>query len=625
MGNICKYSNIEESELDLELVSDYSKNEFQEIKEFRKEIVIMNIFERKKIAIKEYENFIKNKNCEDKNEIISREERTKKEYIKIKCLVLIDNTNKDIIKLYLNFIKKNDIFIKENKLDTYEKEINKYKVIFTIEEMKQIEPGIKTKSQKTIFLDYLQYLSSIDLNNNNVLQIKENAKMELKKLFLFNTPIEFDNMELYYYKCYYNLLLKISNRNDKKILKYLKDRKNVIKYILRNNLYNNPQITSNEDKMNLLFLFLLKELISDKYKEKELVNFNRLTQKIPVTKNDFEKLFKEDKQNKLKKIDDALYVVHKYSTENYRIKMKMPLENICLKNLKYFIDEVKMENYFNLDTLLINNEISEYIEDIKTFFINIIDSKVFHQAIKEIFPDYSKYLNSNKNADLKYYINKRIKFYPIQNYIASRITDKLSCFTYIKSINFYFELINMKDRRSRDAFIVSHILIYLFHEVYDAIESIMFFKGKNKKLFFSLINEENEVNEEKEELNFEKIMFGKNKIELNILECLYILNEDNYKQTVRDFRKNFKKIMQIEYISHGNTDFIKIKNEKFKKFYDDSTEEIQNIKHKLMYSTTIENMGNSDSEDNYEEYQPNKCHLLGGNNHHVIYMYKKNN
>ena len=225
MGNICKYSNIEESELDLELVSDYSKNEFQEIKEFRKEIVIMNIFERKKIAIKEYENFIKNKNCEDKNEIILREERTKKEYIKIKCLVLIDNTNKDIIKLYLNFIKKNDIFIKENKLDTYEKEINKYKVIFTIEEMKQIEPGIKTKSQKTIFLDYLQYLSSIDLNNNNVLQIKENAKMELKKLFLFNTPIEFDNMELYYYKCYYNLLLKISNRNDKKILKYLKDGK----------------------------------------------------------------------------------------------------------------------------------------------------------------------------------------------------------------------------------------------------------------------------------------------------------------------------------------------------------------------------------------------------------------
>ena len=167
--------------------------------------------------------------------------------------------------------------------------------------MKQIEPGIKTKSQKTIFLDYLQYLSSIDLNNNNVLQIKENAKMELKKLFLFNTPIEFDNIELYYYKCYYNLLLKISIRNDKKILKYLKDRKNVIKYILRNNLYNNPQITSNEDKMNLLFLFLLKELISDKYKEKELVNFNRLTQKIPVTKNDFEKLFKGDKQNKLKK------------------------------------------------------------------------------------------------------------------------------------------------------------------------------------------------------------------------------------------------------------------------------------------------------------------------------------
>ena len=52
----------------------------------------------------------------------------------------------------------------------------------------------------------------------------------------------------------------------------------------------NNSILSNEDKMNLLYLYLLNEYIPEKYDEKDLINFNRLIQHIPVTKKeDFNK------------------------------------------------------------------------------------------------------------------------------------------------------------------------------------------------------------------------------------------------------------------------------------------------------------------------------------------------
>ena len=66
-------------------------------------------------------------------------------------LIIIDNTNKDIIKLYLIFIKKHSDFLTKNKLKPYKQEIMKYKIIFTADEMKEIEPNIKIKSQKHFF------------------------------------------------------------------------------------------------------------------------------------------------------------------------------------------------------------------------------------------------------------------------------------------------------------------------------------------------------------------------------------------------------------------------------------------------------------------------------------------
>ena len=301
---------------------DYHKNEFEEIKEFRKELLKMNIFKRKKIAKIQYNNYIQNK--DNKKYIINDENVYKKieiksQYIKIFCLLLIDNTNKDVVKLYLNFIKKIPIFIKENNLRPYDIEVKKYSVIFSVDEMNKIEKNIKNKNQKDIFLDFLNYINNIDFDNDsNLSQFQMLVEKELKSLFLFNTPIEFDDKELYYYKCYFNLLQEIEYSFSKNLDKknYIKNRQKVMKYILEKDLYNNEYITSNQDKMNLLFLYLLYEDFSECNNENESINLNRLIQTKLIEVKDFININGRNKINELLEINNNYYIFHKFNLKD---------------------------------------------------------------------------------------------------------------------------------------------------------------------------------------------------------------------------------------------------------------------------------------------------------------------
>ena len=128
MGNMCKQSDMEDLEIKTES-SVETYNEFKEIKDLRKEISKMNIFNRKKIAEEEYKKYLTNKNIIADDSIIIEEDIIKSEYIKIFYFVLIDNTNQKIVKTYLKFIKKYHNFIKKHNLKPYEKELKKYKVI----------------------------------------------------------------------------------------------------------------------------------------------------------------------------------------------------------------------------------------------------------------------------------------------------------------------------------------------------------------------------------------------------------------------------------------------------------------------------------------------------------------
>ena len=670
MGNTCKSSEIENLEITTEsrkeslAESNDDSKEFEEIKEIRKQVAMMNVFKRKDIAKEEYLIYKKQNGKNDKIKYIDKEQ-IKNKYIKIMRLLLIDNTNKDIVKEYLNFIKNYPDFIKENGLNSYEKEINKYKKIFTVKEMEEIDRAIKNKSQKTIFLDFLNFISSKTENNNISAKckfIKDLSNKRFKDLFLFNTPIEFDNEELLYYKYYYDILFEISQQDDDEIEYFLNGRKKVIEYIIKHDLYNNGQIISNEDKMNLLFIYLTKEKFKISFKEGDSINFNRLMQKKPVTKEDFEEIEKKDentlflnegksyKLNELikrekdsddlkEKCDKKQNYIVKRSLKRLNINneavekniniLEIPLQNVCIQNLvnRKLLNKKNLIYFYTLDELMINNEISPYIKDIKNFLLKIIDSNVYQQAVKKLFPEYYQSLNSNENENIKQFIKERIKFYPFQDLDLSGITDKLSCYSFIPTINFevedkeYFRI----EDKNMDTYKIGLTIDNSLHEINHANQMIIFFKGNNKDLINSPKRNNIKENENISEggISLEYLLFGRIIRKMNLFECLYVMNEKNYEQDLDQFRNNFINIVDLVKKSKENTEYIKIENGIFKRFYDNSISEIKDIIDLL--STKDSTKDNFDislprmfigkynkSQENEKDIHQKKCMLYGG-------------
>ena len=343
-------------------------------------------------------------------------------------------------------------------------------------------------------------------------------------------------------------------------------------------------------------------------------------QPTPVTKEDFNKFNEENIENELVIYNGKTCVEHLYDSYKIR-KVLIPLEKICLKNLDN--SNIKLqsneEHYYNVDSLLVENEINPYINDIKSFLIKLINTNTFQQALKELFPEYITCLNSNNNFDLKKYINERIKFYPFQDLNLSGITDKLSCYSYIKSIDLKINENNlMIQKKNEDIFKVGLTIVNIFHEEYNAIRSIIFFKGNKNLLFNPKTKVGKNIESNESQFYIEDLLFGRNITSINLLECLYILNENNYEQDIEKFRDNFKNIRKIVKDTKGNTDFIKIKNGIFKHFYDNCLEEIKeiikNLDKTINYFIPMMYIGNNNNtlEDDNNYIQPKKCCLMGG-------------
>ena len=145
---------------------------------------------------------------------------------------------------------------------TYNEEIKKYKLLFTIDEKKKIAPGIKEKSEKEKFILFLEKLSLIKDDNGIKIFYNEIDKIS-KSVEYFNYPIEFSNKELFYYKLYVLLLMGIKNVKDNNLYsndnkkKYILNRIGIAKLVLNEKIFENEKIINSEDKMNILIILIL--------------------------------------------------------------------------------------------------------------------------------------------------------------------------------------------------------------------------------------------------------------------------------------------------------------------------------------------------------------------------------
>ena len=175
------------------------------------------------------------------------------------------------------------------------------------------------------------------------------------------------------------------------------------------------------------------------------------------------------------------------------------------------------------------------MEKIKLLLKSIVESKAYKEAIIKLFPEYYEFLLSNNVEELKDCIDDRLKFYPYENLGNSGLTDKFSCYSYVPI--FYFIVAQNK---LFNILRIGAVIENSLHELNHMNQDILYFKGNDKKLFYSP-KREHIAGEDGGE-NLEVLLFGRKVSYIRILECLYILNEQNYNQSLNDFRANFKKL-----------------------------------------------------------------------------------
>ena len=188
--------------------------------------------------------------------------------------------------------------------------------------------------------------------------------------------------------------------------------------------------------MNILMILVLLDSLHD---NNESINFNRILQDKGVKFLELESFVKNNNIGNLYSLDNE----NKILIENLFGKgysLSTSLNAICLKNLLNKKINIHLSPYIynNLDSLLMNNDLSKYIKDIKNFLIRIVNSNFYNEAIKILFKDKSKYLIEKNITDIEYFINNRIKFYPFQILNRSGFTDKFSCYSFIPTISYSY-------------------------------------------------------------------------------------------------------------------------------------------------------------------------------------------
>ena len=130
----------------------------------------------------------------------------KQQYIFLLELLINDNTNKDLLKPYLNLIKDKGEELQSifgDNFVEFKDEFNLFSKVFT-REKNLLYFKSNVKSQKDEFNMFLKTISDLEINKNDDIKMFENYLKGYDKYFenvcYFNMPIDISNEELFYYR-----------------------------------------------------------------------------------------------------------------------------------------------------------------------------------------------------------------------------------------------------------------------------------------------------------------------------------------------------------------------------------------------------------------------------------------
>ena len=482
--------------------------ELDVIKDELKNVNKRSFLERKQL-VKKYleEQKNKTKKKEDNKEI---DEKVKKQYISLLILLINDDTNKDLLKEYLNFLRKNETILVKLLEDYYEKfndELNYYYIFFDTNEISDF--GLLKKTQKDEFIEFIQPFSKFNKSNESdrieFLKILKENDENCKNICYFNLPIDISNEQLFYYRninIFKSYLKKVYNSILEKIKKEEKQ-------INNEEIYKSETLTEKLDIISSNIKLCINKFQNSK--DFKLINELICSLIIEPSKNSF----------------DIRY--------NYLITNKIILENTLGNNYK----KVNIE-----------------LDLIKEFYKQILPLECFKSLFKALNDDDSYYPFENREFTNKFVEdNFNILDSPIIE--AHGITDKFSMNSYF--IPFMPEItMGKKLHINQDKIMKNSFFIRTGnHEIGHNFTNVKFY-NENCKISISTPR--------KKTLNFveggyyvDLALYGQILDQINFSQALYILNEENYKKTYLDFQFGFNNI---------NIDDLKITGV-FKKYCED--------------------------------------------------------
>ena len=387
-----------------------------------------------------------NKSLEEKKEEVEKIFKLKDplkplnlDYCQLLKLLIKDNTNNKLIMMYLKYLynNKKELQLKyKDKFENFQKEYDRYKVLFDDSELRENKFDEKGYSQKQIFMNLLGKINSLeikDCDNTNIInsnntnnninnndekinKFRNEIEEKIINLQLFNQPIIITNNELYWqrncYILYYALKNILKNKNNIKImkesLKILFERKIFDKeFIINNNvLLTNILIllAIPQPKNFLEFNLNLIETEDKSYKyEKDLENYHF----IPLRKNDNKSYYMT-----YNNLDHILSEPSTKCVKNcvLNIKKEIELEDFEKKNYQ------GLKDYFNQ---LIN------FDKMITFLSKIFTSNVIREAFQYLYPEYFKFPFKNEKDCLDF-LKKYYHFVPLKVNGPAGMTEKFS-------------------------------------------------------------------------------------------------------------------------------------------------------------------------------------------------------
>ena len=559
--------NFQENKEDDDLFYEKKYMKIDEVLKFFNTVKKINIFRRKEIVqsilknkelkeklnindFKEITKFVDSNNIKDikqrKEEIlkllknINESSQIKRLYIEITKLLSMDNTNDDLLIIYLLCLKsyENKLIedLLEDCIEEYKEEVKYYSPCFSKVDYKELFGITKTSEQESVlnFINKAYAIKKYDYDNKDLKKLIGDININFPK---FNQPLEYDspNNELKWH------LIKVHIFSNFKKLKLVKEAQENLGR-LKKGLFSvkENQLLEKEvifkDKLKLATsVYLITNPCEAKDSSNSFICNLLLSEK--NKKENLEEIFNVKIQN----IKEPL----KYKGIEYK-----DCEDLCLNNLDKANNDFGKEDIYNFYYLVDIFE-KKHIK-IREFLKKIMTKQTFKDAYNILFGDKNYKLLDPKYLDE--FIDKRLKFVPTRAFSTLAISDKISLntFIFIKNRNIItssklntFILDSLSEILNTGCYVLTEE-----HEIFHLLDCIPYYENNcaisrntpRKRYYQGKV----EGGEYLELLLFDKIFF-----ELHLDEVFYILDEDNYDKSLIQFKEDFKNLDSKTLKIHG--------------------------------------------------------------------------